>query len=494
MKKPLKAIVAVALAFTAAGFVATSGSAKADIIDVPGAVKSIPQVNSGNVLTNYDSDDLKTIDNTSPVGNMDRKYNQGTIDPSMDNQGDTFATTAATTTTANSFKTQWFLPDGFNVTDYQHGNFQSVALDNSGNVYFVESNGSDTNLGVIIKFNTNKLKQLGLENDPMALWTAFNYFNPYTDEGAQHNEQYENYYESMKSSFKSVKSLSNKLDEVKSNINDLANAKRTTKAKYKKANGTSKARLAKALKTNAKKAAADQKKAASLQKEVDSNQADINKIKAKNPELFKNIEIANTAQLSPQVDIGHGQTLTFNPQNKHLYLVEDNTLTDLRNRDENNTVMEMDPNTMEPIRQYNFKMYQGTKGNLQLHTLVFDNNGNAYWGRKNGMGYMFFYGRLDENSVKFAAVPEKLKTRGGSPNQGVAFNNVNNRIYIVSDDVLTSIPISKLESGTATPEDINYSVFQSKREWECLAFDQQGYGHLLALWPAELMKTTEPLN
>ncbi|PAK65777.1 hypothetical protein B8W94_14250, partial [Lactococcus lactis] len=101
----------------------------------------------GNVLTNYDSDDLKTIDNTSPVGNMDRKYNQGTIDPSMDNQGDTFATTAATTTTANSFKTQWFLPDGFNVTDYQHGNFQSVALDNSGNVYFVESNGSDTNLG-----------------------------------------------------------------------------------------------------------------------------------------------------------------------------------------------------------------------------------------------------------------------------------------------------------------------------------------------------------
>ena len=35
MKKPLKAIVAVALAFTAAGFVATSGSAKADIIDVP---------------------------------------------------------------------------------------------------------------------------------------------------------------------------------------------------------------------------------------------------------------------------------------------------------------------------------------------------------------------------------------------------------------------------------------------------------------------------
>ena len=100
MKKPLKAIVAVALAFTAAGFVATSGSAKADIIDVPGAVKSIPQVNLGNVLTNYDSDDLKTIDNTSPVGNMDRKYNQGTIDPSMDNQGDTFATTAATTTTA----------------------------------------------------------------------------------------------------------------------------------------------------------------------------------------------------------------------------------------------------------------------------------------------------------------------------------------------------------------------------------------------------------
>ncbi|GAA2983079.1 hypothetical protein C5L28_002578 [Lentilactobacillus parakefiri] len=110
------------------------------------------------------------------------------------------------------------------------------------------------------------------------------------------------------------------------------------------------------------------------------------------------------------------------------------------------------------------------------------------------MGYMFFYGRLDENSVKFAAAPEKLKTRGGSPNQGVAFNNVNNRIYVVSDDVLTSIPVDKLTAGTATPDDVNYAVFQSKREWECLAFDSQGYGHLLALWPAELMKSTEPLN
>lgn len=494
MKKPLKAIVAVAFALTAAGAFAANSSVKADIIDVPGATKSIPQVDSGNVLTNYNSDDLKTIDNTSPVGNMDRKYNQGTIDPTTTNAGDTFATTPATTTTANSFKTQWFLPDGFNVTDYQHGNFQSVALDDSGNVYFVESNGSDTNLGVIIKFDTNKLKQLGLENDPMALWTAFNYFNPYTDEGAEHNNQYESYYESMKGSFNAVKKYSNKLADVKAEINDLTNAKRTDQNKFKKAKGAAKNRLEKVLSANTKKQAADQKKVVSLQKEIDSNQSDLNKIKSQNPDLFKNIEIAETAQLSPQVDIGHGQTLTFNPQNKHLYLVEDNTLTDLRNRDENNNVLEIDPNTMEPIRQYNFKMFQGTKGNLQLHTLVFDKDGNAYWGRKNGMGYMIFYGRLDENGVKFAAAPQKLKTRGGSPNQGVAFNNVNNRIYIVSDDVLTSIPIDKLEAGTATPDDINYSVFQSKREWECLAFDQQGYGHLLALWPAELMKTTEPLN
>ncbi|MGF2384518.1 hypothetical protein [Lentilactobacillus otakiensis] len=494
MNKPLKTVVAFALAFTAAGLFATSGNAKADIIDVPGATKSIPQVNAGNVLTNYDSSDLKDINNTSPVGNMDRKYNQGTIDPNVDNPGDTFATTSATTTTANSFKTQWFLPDGFNVTDYQHGNFQSVALDDSGNVYFVESNGSDTNLGVIIKFDTNKLKQLGLENDPMALWKAFNYFNPYTEDGIAHNNQYDDLYESMKDSFKDVKSLSSQLATVKSDMNDLRNAKRTAQSKLKKASSTTKKHLTAVLKSNATQSAADQKKAAALEKKAASAQSQIDKLKSKNPDLFKNIEVAETAQLSPQVDIGHGQTLTFNPQNKHLYLVEDNTLTDLRNRDENNNVLEIDPNTMDPIRQYNFKMFQGTKGNLQLHTLAFDKNGNAYWGRKNGMGYMIFYGRLDENGVKFAAAPEKLKTRGGSPNQGVAFNNVNNRIYVVSDDVLTSIPIDKLVAGTATPDDVNYSVFQSKREWECLAFDSQGYGHLLALWPAELMKTTAPLN
>ncbi|GAA2983085.1 hypothetical protein C5L28_002577 [Lentilactobacillus parakefiri] len=357
MNKPLRTLLTFALAFTAAGVLVASTNVQADIIDVPGAVKSIPQVNAGNVLTNYDSSDLKNIDNTSPIGNMDRQYNQGTIDSTQDNAGDTFATTNATTTTANSFKTQWFLPDGFNVTDYQHGNFQSVALDDSGNVYFVESNGSDTNLGVIIKFDTNKLKQLGLENDPMALWNAFNYFNPYTEEGIAHNNQYDDLYESMKDTFKNVKSLTSREQTLKSTINNLNNAKRTAQANYRKAHGTVKKRLATSLKTSSQKAAADRTKLAGLQKQIANGQSRIAKIKAKNPELFKNIEIAETVQLSPQVDIGHGQTLTFNPQNKHLYLVEDNTLTDLRNRDENNTVLEMDPNTMAPIRQYNFKMF-----------------------------------------------------------------------------------------------------------------------------------------
>lgn len=503
MKGHFKLLLTAGLIVAALCFTVSPGNAQADVIETPAPATNIKQINAGNVLTDYTQKKLNAVDNQSPIANMDRKYNQTTIDPTSTNPGDTFSTINGSTS-SNSFKTKWYLPDGFNVTNYQHGNFQSVAVDDAGNVYFVESNGSDTNLGVIIKFNIAKLQQLGADKDVMALWNAFNYFNPYTDEGVARNQQYENDYQQMKGPFDQIKLLNQSLDQEKSSMNTVLNNEKNAKkwAKHwqkraQKADKPAKAKLAKwqaAYKTARQKITGYQKLIKQTSAKIAGYEKQVSTVKQQDPQLFKYADIAQAAQISPQVDIGHGQTLTFNPQNKHLYMVEDNTLTDLRNRDENNTVLELDPETMNPIRQYNFKMFHGDSANLQLHTLAFDKDGNAYWGRKNGMGYMFFFGRLDEHSVHFQASPSYVKTRGSSPNQGTSANPANDRLYFVSDDILTSIPTGEIRDGSFTPSDIHYSVFNSKKEWESLSFDQNGRGYLLALWPAQLMTSTGELD
>ncbi|GAF37789.1 hypothetical protein [Lentilactobacillus farraginis] len=461
MRTRLNPICLLLLAFVSLIFLTQTASA--DVIDAPDPANDIPQVNAGNVLTDYTQKDLNVIDNQTPKGNMDRKYDERIIDEDHPGTVESYQTTPDSTL-QTSLQTKLYLPDGFNVTNYQHGNFQSVTLDDSGNIYFIESNGSDTNLGVIVKYNLAELNKLGAGSDPMLVWNAFNYFNPYTPDGISHNQQYEAIYDQLKAPQADLKQAKSQANQLQTTIGQK--------------NGTK----------------ADRKKLAALDNQIDTDQKQIKSVKQQNADLFKYAAVAQAAQLSPQVDIGHGQTLSFNPQNKHLYIVEDNTLTDLKNRDQDNSVLEMTADTLKPLRQYNFKMYHGKTANLQLHTLTFDKRGNAYWGRKNGLGYMFFYGRLDQHDVQFQAAPTYFKNRGGSPNQGVSYNPANDRLYYVTDDILTSIPTQAVRDGSFTANDMHYMAFTSKRECESLTFDQQGYGYQLMLWPAEILKSSTPLN
>ncbi|UDM32048.1 hypothetical protein [Lentilactobacillus laojiaonis] len=508
----------VALAF--AGMLGTVNSAKADIIDAPSSTDKFEVINAGNVMKDYSDSSLKTVDNTTPSGNTSRKYYKSTLNPDEPILTNHYSSISGSSQKV-ALETQWFLPDGFNLDQDQHGNFQSVALDDDNNIYFVESMGSKTNRGSIAKFNLTKLKELGVDTDTWAIWNAYSYFDPYTTTGMEHNRQYNEYYQEMKTPAKKVKSYTDAINRNKewrnNQVNYKANAAKWYKHwKAKKANIVKKAKKAKkpysvyknykSYKTSVSKMAKwmssykyhgnkiknYDKKIANYTKQMDTYQKQVDEVKAKNPDMFKYVDIAQTAQLSPIIDIGHGQTLSFNPENKHMYLAEDNTLSDLP-VDQNNEVMELDTNTLQPVREYKFKMLHNNS-NMQLHTLAFDSQGNAYWGRKKGSGYMIFYGRLDEYGVNFAPSKRIIGKRGGDANQFLSVNPKNDRIYFVSDDIFTSIPTEDIRKGTTTADDIHYQAFKSLREFEGLAFDQDGYGYLLALWPAELLKSTKPLN
>ncbi|UQS87114.1 hypothetical protein MOO44_02835 [Nicoliella spurrieriana] len=232
---------------------------------------------------------------------------------------------------------------------------------------------------------------------------------------------------------------------------------------------------------------------------TDANQAVVNAQKAidqlsqNQVDFAKYSAIAHAAQISPLINIGHGQTLSYNPVTKNLYLAQDETSGDLP-ASGSNVITELDANTLQPIKQFNFQLMHNNV-NYAIHTLTFDNDGNAYFGRKSGKNYQIFKGQLNETTgqVNFAPVPQKIKW-GGTHNQGLTYNPVNNRLYIVSDDIITSVPADKLSAGTVQPSDVNYISFNTGREFEDLTFDAQGYGYLLMLWKPEILKTTAPIK
>ncbi|MBW1604851.1 hypothetical protein [Lactobacillus sp. Sy-1] len=231
----------------------------------------------------------------------------------------------------------------------------------------------------------------------------------------------------------------------------------------------------------------------------DANQAVVNAQKAidqltqNQVDFAKYSAIAHAAQISPLINIGHGQTLSYNPVTKNLYLAQDETSGDLASN-ANNVVTELDANTLQPVKQFNFQLLHNNL-NYAIHTLTFDNDGNAYFGRKSGSKYQIFKGQFNETTgqVNFSPVPQTINW-GGKHNQGLTYNPVNNRLYIVSDDIITSVPADKLGAGTVQPSDINYISFNTGREFEDLTFDSQGYGYLLMLWKPEILKTTAPIK
>ncbi|MBW1605175.1 hypothetical protein [Lactobacillus sp. Sy-1] len=225
-------------------------------------------------------------------------------------------------------------------------------------------------------------------------------------------------------------------------------------------------------------------------------------LEAQHAEYEKYAAIVAAAQVTPMLNIGHGQTLSYNPVTKNLYLVQDDDLGNLPAGGEN-TITELDPTTLQPIKQFNFPLIHGNN-NYSINTLTFDSAGNAYFGRKESVvesgqksysTYQIYKGTLDETTgaANFAPVPQSINW-GGYSNQNLAYDAFNNRMYIISDNIITSVPLDKLNAGTLQPSDVNYMSFDINREFEDLTFDDQGYGYLLTLWDPEVMKSENPMN
>ncbi|WP_041152793.1 hypothetical protein [Apilactobacillus kunkeei] len=480
-----------------------------------------------------------TWGNYTHVRNMDVPSNYTSVD--------------SINTGSTTFKTKWFLPEGFHVSPEEHGNYQGGIIANNS-IYFVESAGTNTNKGAIVKIGLDALDKLGIDDSTQQniLAKVFNFFNRNSAYGSDHSKRLSDFIINTDVYRKDNSNIQTKIANMKKAIT-AANLKvKTNQKTFNNATKQAKKKLAKTIKTNRKavkklkkkhvKTRAIKKQIVKLNKaykklnakkknlsklapksfktynrvkkaqaklitkdnkqinawnaKIDHNNHEIDRIGQRNDLFSKYFDLSKLLTISPVTNIGHGQTLSYNPSNNHVYLAQDDKLGVVGD-DFYNQVTEMDAENMNPVHVYRFKL--NNNGHYYaIHTLTFDNDGNAYFGVRGGPKkmkgtYTLFHGTMNESGIQFTPVKGLVKWPG-SFNQGVTYNRNNNRLYLLSNDMIISIPVDEVKNDNIQPQDVHYTTFGTNREFESLSFDSSGYGYLVVLWRSEVLKSTTPID
>lgn len=415
-----------------------------------------------------------------------------------------------------NFTTQWFLPRGFNANAKEHGNYQGMIIAKNS-IYIVESLGTGANQGAIVRLDTSALAKIGLDpiKDQDLLVKAFKYFNAFSAKGGNHSIRYVHFLNQTENLKAKLQLIQRRIRAQSKTIN---RAKVKIKHNYKKYK-TSMQQLKKSRKVTKKKIINARKKATiKTYRRIQHQQKVVLKVAKKQftklsksqTKLLKQqaklmarqkwfsiyTQLSHSITASPLINIGHGQTLAYNPKNQHLYLAQDNQLGPVSNH-YYNQITELNSDTMKPVHQYQFRLMHNGQ-NMALHTLAFDQAGHAYFGVHAGPKgtknvYSIYTGTLSKHNIMFTPIPQLINWPG-SYNQYLAYNRHNDRIYMISNDMIISVPTLALRAGTLTSQDVHYWTFNSRREFESLAFDDQGNGYLLALWRAELLQSNHPMD
>ncbi|WKN28269.1 hypothetical protein MUB42_03345 [Apilactobacillus kunkeei] len=517
-----------------------------DSIDTNG----VPTTTTANAYVDNSSTNYHVIDSSLPKitptwGNYTRVRNMAM--PSNYTSIDSINTGSLT------FKTKWFLPEGFHVSPEEHGNYQGGIIANDS-IYFVESAGTNTNKGAIVKIRLDALDKLGIDDSTQQniLAKVFNFFNRNSAYGSDHSKKLSDFIINTDIYRRDNNHIQAKINKMKK-VNNSANAKvKKSQKAFNKANKKTRNQLAKSIKANRKafkklnkrhaKSRAVKKQISKLNKtykklnakkknmsklspkafkaynkvkkvqnkvitknnkqinawkaKIDHNNREINRVGQRNYLFRKYFDLSKLLTISPVTNIGHGQTLSYNPSNNHVYLAQDDKLGVVGD-DFYNQVTEMDAEHMNPVHVYRFKL--NNKGHYYaIHTLTFDNDGNSYFGVRGGPKkmkgtYTLFHGTMNEHGIQFSPVKGLIKWPG-SFNQGVTFNRNNNRLYLLSNDMIVSIPVDQVKNDNIQPQDVHYTTFGTNREFESLSFDSSGYGYLVVLWRSEVLKSTTPIN
>lgn len=203
------------------------------------------------------------------------------------------------------------------------------------------------------------------------------------------------------------------------------------------------------------------------------------------------ILLKKAIKVGPVFNTGHGQGLDFNPKTNSLWLLQDDSYTkDLK-------IMSINMKTLKPSVIYKFSIKTSWGVYVTgLHDLAFDNEGRFYFninvketaGTPAG-SVKLYCGEFINNKLQVKLLKNVIKNRPGTISQSIAVNHITNKLYLISDGVFYTMPISELQKGTLSKEDMEYTVLNTKREFEGIGFDEKGNSYLLVIRGVEILKS-----
>lgn len=190
-------------------------------------------------------------------------------------------------------------------------------------------------------------------------------------------------------------------------------------------------------------------------------------------------KILSAIKVGPRFETGHGQSLAYNTKNHQLWLIQIGKVSRPKA-----AMLEIGATSLKPVRKVIFKF----SSKIPISdVLTFDEHGNAYSFTRSMNKFIKIYkGRITGNSVHFHLIMQGLSHWPGTVIQSLSYNPRTNRLYLVSDGGIMSIPVNKL--GHLKNRDVHDSKISGRREFEGITFDNHGSGYLLVHQIPELMK------
>ncbi len=189
----------------------------------------------------------------------------------------------------------------------------------------------------------------------------------------------------------------------------------------------------------------------------------------------------------PTFVTGHGQAMAYNPATKELWFIG-------APKSIKTNLQRINTSTLKPDKKINFTLSDTVPmGN----NLAFDSEGNAYfytrvannnWPTAPKDSIKIYKGTIGKKSVSFRIFMQGIKYPPGPIGQSFTYNPSNDRLYLVDDGAIMSVPVSKL--GKLKPSDVRVSILEhstTRRESEGLAFTADGQGYYLTNKQPELM-------
>lgn len=200
--------------------------------------------------------------------------------------------------------------------------------------------------------------------------------------------------------------------------------------------------------------------------------------------------LKQSMKIGPIFNTGHGQSLSYDPKTKSLWMWQDDGSKSSKLK-----LMRIDKDTLKPNRIYKVSAKLNNRKINTFHNLDFDNDGNFYTeyvkrNESNPSGSStIFMGNISNDTVKIKPLIT-LENRPGTHPQSIAVNPLIDRLYLVSDGAIYTMPIKKLLKYNLTKDDLEYTVFNTGREFEGISFDSEGNSYLLILRGTEILKSS----